>query len=331
MIEYKDIRSLHLEISTRCNAACPECPRNFHGVDIIDTYPVTDMSLERAKTIFTPKFLKQIDNILINGNYGDFITARDGLAIVEYFKETNPKLRIEISTNASGRPNWWTRLGELGVTVDFRIDGLADTHHLYRQYTDFNLILENAKKFISAGGHAVWTWIPFEHNRYQQERARELSKQMGFKNFMIQDAGRDTGPVFDRDRKLTHILGTYNGTTDFDELYEQHVYYTNLPDLALNETVAKPIIDCHAKNNNEIYITATGEVYPCCWLGFYPRNNTGNPSNVQLRKILENNNANEIGIENAINWFRKVEESWKIDSIKEGRIYSCNETCGKCS
>ena len=103
------------------------------------------------------------------------------------------------------------------------------------------------------------------------------------------------------------------------------------PELALTEAVAKPIIDCHAKNRNEIYITATGEVYPCCWLGFYPRNNTGNPSNVQLRKILENNNANEIGIENAINWFIKIEESWKIDSIKEGRIYSCNETCGKCA
>jgi len=289
------------------------------------------MTLLQAKTIFTPQFLQQIDNVLINGNYGDFITARDGLAIVEYFKETNPKLRIEISTNASGRPNWWTRLGELGVTVDFRIDGLADTHHLYRQYTDFNLILENAKKFISAGGRAVWAWIPFDHNVHQRESAETLANDMGFAHFWVADAGRNVGPVFNREGKLSHVLGDYRDSTDFDELYAQHVYYTDLPEITLTETVTKPIIDCHAKNNNEIYITATGEVYPCCWLGFYPRNNTGNPSNVQLRKILENNNANEIGIENAINWFRKVEESWKIDSIKEGRIYSCNETCGKCS
>jgi len=331
MIEYKDIRSVHLEISTRCNAACPECPRNFRGVDIIDTYPVTDMSLEQAKTIFTPSFLQQLDNILINGNYGDFITARDGLAIVEYFKETNPKLRIEISTNASGRPNWWTRLGELGVTVDFRIDGLEDTHHLYRQYTDFNLIIDNAKKFMAAGGHAVWTWIPFEHNRYQQERAKELSKQLGFERFMIQDAGRDTGPVFDRDRNLTHIIGNYNDSTDFDELYSKYAYYVNNSENLLKETPAAPGINCYAKNVNEIYITATGEVYPCCWLGFYPRNDTGNPSNSQLREILENNSAVEVGIESAINWFGKVEQSWKIDSVAEGRIYGCNENCGMCS
>ena len=330
MIEYKDIRSVHLEISTRCNAACPECPRNFRGVDIIDTYPVTDMSLEQAKTIFTPDFLQQLDNILINGNYGDFITARNGLAIVEYFKETNPNLRIEISTNASGRPNWWKRLGELGVIVDFRIDGLEDTHQLYRQYTDFNLILDNAKKFISAGGDATWAWIPFDHNQHQRETAEALANSMGFKKFWVVDSGRDIGPVFDRDKKLSHVLGNYTGSTDFNELHEQHVYYSNNPDPVLNETQAKPKINCYAKNVSEIYITATGEVYPCCWLGFYPRNNTGNPSNPQLRKILENNSAVEVGIESAINWFGKIEQSWKIDSVAEGRIYGCNENCGMC-
>jgi len=331
MIEYKDIRSVHLEISTRCNAACPECPRNFHGVDIIDNYPVTDMSLEQAKTIFTPSFLQQLDNILINGNYGDFITARDGLAIVEYFKETNPNIRIEISTNASGRPNWWTRLGELGVTVDFRIDGLEDTHHLYRQYTDYNLIIENAKKFIAAGGHAIWTWIPFKHNKHQQEIAEALSKKLGFERFWIQDAGRDTGPVFNRERKLTHILGDYDGPTDFDEAFSKYEYYTNFPEITLEEDHPNREISCYTKNTGEIYIAANGEVYPCCWLGFYPRTNDGNPSNFQIRQLLPDNNANDMTIEQAIGWFDRVEETWKLDSVKSGKIYGCNENCGMCS
>ena len=120
MINYTDIRSVHLEISTRCNAACPECPRNFRGVDLVDTYPICDMSLDQAQTIFTLPFLKQLDHILINGNYGDFVTARDGLAIVEYFRSANPKLQIEISTNGSARPQIWTRLAELNVKIYFR-------------------------------------------------------------------------------------------------------------------------------------------------------------------------------------------------------------------
>jgi len=331
MIEYKDIRSVHLEISTRCNAACPECPRNFHGVDIIDNYPICDMSLLQAQKIFTPELLQQLDNILINGNYGDFITAKDGLAIVEYFKEQNPNLRIEISTNASGRPNWWERLGELGTIVDFRIDGLADTHHLYRQYTDWHLIMNNAKKFIASGGHAVWSWIPFKHNKHQQDLAETLSKDMGFEKFWVVDAGRDTGPVFDRDRKLSHVIGEYTGTTDFNEAYSKYTDYLNFPEITLEAEHPNYEIDCYTKRNGEIYIAANGEVYPCCWLGFYPRTNNSNPSNYQIKNLIENNDANDTPIEHAISWFSKIEDTWQLDSVKAGKIYTCNETCGMCS
>jgi len=329
MLNYNEISSVHLEISTRCNAACPECPRNFRGVDVIDSYPICDMSLEQAQTIFTPSFLKQINHILVNGNYGDFITARDGLEIVEYFKSVNPNLQIEISTNASGRPNVWTRLGELKVIVHFRIDGLSDTHHLYRQYTDFDLILDNARKFIAAGGHAIWAFIPFDHNQHQVEDARQLSKDLGFKNFQIVDAGRNVGPVFARDKTYSHSLGNYSGSKNFDELHKQHLYYVDKPEITILQTEhPNRKIDCYAKRQREIYITANGEVYPCCWLGFYPAKETGNPSNMQLRPIMKDNNALEHGIEHAIDWFNSIEASWNLDSIAAGKIYTCNETCG---
>jgi nucleoside-diphosphate-sugar epimerase len=78
MIQYENIRSVHLEISTRCNASCPECPRNFRGVNnIIDTYPITDMSLDQFQKIFPRDFISQLNEFYINGNHGDFVTARD--------------------------------------------------------------------------------------------------------------------------------------------------------------------------------------------------------------------------------------------------------------
>ena len=55
-------------MSTRCNAACPDCPRNLRGVDLVDDYPVHDMTLDEAKTIFTPEFIRQLQVIQINGN-----------------------------------------------------------------------------------------------------------------------------------------------------------------------------------------------------------------------------------------------------------------------
>lgn len=329
MLKYENIRSLHLEISTRCNAACPECPRNFHGADVEQYYPVCDLHLDDAKKILDEHFVKQLNHILINGNYGDFITSRDGLEIVEYLKQVNPNLQIEISTNASGRPNWWKRLGELKIKVYFRLDGLKDTHHLYRQYTDFDLIIDNAKKFIAAGGHAVWAFIPFEHNKHQIKTAKALAHELGFKEFQLVDAGRNTGPVFKRDGSYSHNLGNYTGSVNFDELYTFHLHYVDKPEITiLNTEHPNRQIDCYAKKNNEIYITANGEVYPCCWLGFYPTLETGNPSNMQLRPIVKNNNALEFGIKHAIEWFNKIEESWNLGSVKAGKIYTCNETCG---
>jgi MoaA/NifB/PqqE/SkfB family radical SAM enzyme len=328
MIDYENIRNLHLEISTRCNAACPECPRNFRGVDIIDTYPICDMSLEQAQKIFTVSFLQQLEQILINGNYGDFITARDGVEIVEYFLEINPRLKIMISTNASGKPNIWERLGKLGVEVQFRIDGLEDTHHLYRQYTDYNLILHNASKFIKAGGRAVWVMIKFDHNSHQIETAEQLAKSMGFEQFQLVDAGRNNGIAFTRDKKLSHTFGNYTGTKDFEQLYNEYKTYVNdTTDFFKRILITEKTVSCQAKNSNEIYITANGEVYPCCWLGFYPLTNQNTPTNHVLVSMVKNNNALAHGIKNAIAWFDKIETSWS-KTVSQGKIYACNENCG---
>ena len=49
---------------------------------------------------------------------------------------------------------------------------------------------------------------------------------------------------------------------------------------------------------------------------------------MQLRPIIKNNNALEYGIEHAVEWFNQIEESWNQDSVAQGKIYTCNETCG---
>lgn len=328
MIEYSDIRQVHLEISTRCNAACPDCPRNFRGVDILDTYPICDMKLDQAKKIFPVAFVQQLNRILINGNHGDFVTATDGLEIVQYFIEANPNIKIEISTNGSARPKIWEKLGQLRqVTIDFRLDGLADTHHLYRQNTDFEFILDNAKKFINAGGRAIWAMIEFEHNQHQLDECRALSKELGFAGFWSINDGRNSFPVFTADKRLSHVVGNYQGKTKFEELWDDSFACINDPTGPIVNEKNNRTIDCYAKKNKEIYVSANGEVYPCCWLGFYPLNGLRRTSNAQLRPMIANNNALDHSIEEAIKWFNQVEETWQL-SVPEGKIFACNEQCG---
>ena len=331
MIDYNEIQQLHLEVSTRCNAACPECPRNLHGVDgIVTNYPLCDISLQQVQKIFSVDFVKQLQVLLINGNYGDFITCRDGVKIVEYFREHNSDLEIKISTNASGQPRIWERLAELGAQVLFRIDGLKDTHVLYRQYTDFELIISNAQKFIAAGGHAEWHMIDFDFNQHQRDEALLMSISLGFKNFELINAGRNNTAVFTRDGKYSHTIGDQAHPMD---LY--HYYQTYKDQLKrVNKSIyinrePKPI-NCYAKANKEIYVAANGEVSPCCWTGFYPRNNKHKLGNDHLTHHLRhnNNNALEVGLSNSLIWFNELEESFNIPRVADGRPFICNETCG---
>ena len=73
MYNIEDIREVHLEISSLCNARCPECPRNYRGFPYNDGYPETNLTLDQVQQIFDPNFIGQIETLLINGNYGDFI------------------------------------------------------------------------------------------------------------------------------------------------------------------------------------------------------------------------------------------------------------------
>ena len=296
MIDYNEIQQLHLEVSTRCNAACPECPRNLHGVDgIVTNYPLCDISLQQVQKIFSVDFVKQLQVLLINGNYGDFITCRDGVKIVL-----------------------------------FRIDGLKDTHVLYRQYTDFELIISNAQKFIAAGGHAEWHMIDFDFNQHQRDEALLMSISLGFKNFELINAGRNNTAVFTRDGKYSHTIGDQAHPMD---LY--HYYQTYKDQLKrVNKSIyinrePKPI-NCYAKANKEIYVAANGEVSPCCWTGFYPRNNKHKLGNDHLTHHLRhnNNNALEVGLSNSLIWFNELEESFNIPIVADGRPFICNETCG---
>jgi MoaA/NifB/PqqE/SkfB family radical SAM enzyme len=319
MYQFKDIRHVHLEISTRCNAACPSCPRNLCGVDILDDFPLHDMSLSEAKTIFTTEFLYQLENIHINGNLGDFVTARDGIAIIEYFLSVNPKLSISISTNAGIKSIGWTRLAELGVAIDFCIDGLAGTHELYRQQTRWETVIENAQTFIKAGGVARWKMIRFDHNQDEKDACGTLAKELGFENFVFVDHGRSDMPVFDQKGRFKHDIGVHNLPTQFEKILWIRTDGRQQEPIKVEHKK----INCDAVKNRSVYITATGEVYPCCWLGFYPRT-MYHQDNQTIKQLLPmNNNANDIGIESALQWFDEIKNTWD-----KNQLIPCATYCG---
>jgi MoaA/NifB/PqqE/SkfB family radical SAM enzyme len=331
MFEYHEIRHVHLEISSRCNAACPLCPRNLWGINgIIDDFHVCDLTLSQVKSIFEVDFLKQLETLLINGNYGDFVTCREALEIVEYFRNANDKLQIEIQTNGSGQPKIWSRLAELDVRVNFSIDGNRDTNHLYRQNTNFDLIIKNARTFIEAGGHAEWHCIKFDFNETQLDEIQQLSDSLKFKTFFLRDADRNNYHVFKKDGTYDFSVGQPRMPKDFQQLVSIYNWTKTSDKTEMYKKTESKKIDCLAKRGKSIYIAANGEVFPCCWTGFFPKLNNRMPGNDQLRHILKDydNNAIEVGLKKAMEWFNALESTWHMSSVPEGKNYICNETCG---
>lgn len=331
MYSLQDIRHVHLEISSLCNAACPLCPRNFYGYEFNDGYVEHNMTLTEAKQIFQPEFVQQLNEIYINGNFGDAVMNPETVDIVEYFRSCSPDLEISMSTNAGARDRaYWETLASLKTRVLFCIDGLEDTHSLYRQNTLYSTVIRNAQIFIAAGGNAVWKMIDFDHNRHQQATAQLLSQQLGFRQFRLVNHGRNQAPVFDKNKQLSHTIGN-PVVVEFDRLWKSRTQDTVLLEDIVPEKTLKNI-HCQVKEKKSIYISSTGDVYPCCFLGFNPKTyghgNYHAAANAQFRDFVCKNNALKHSLEHCIEWFDSVEKTWAIPTFETGRLVICNDVCG---
>lgn len=194
MYKAHEITTVHLEVTERCNASCPQCARNINGGEVNPQLHDAELTLDDVKTILKPDFIKQLKRLYMCGNYGDPISAKDTLEIFEYIRSNNATMQLSFHTNASAKtPEWWSRLpAAMGKShyVVFSVDGLEDTNHLYRQGTVWKKIMENAEAFIQAGGRARWDYIVFGHNEHQVEEARALAEKMGFEKFNVKKSNR---------------------------------------------------------------------------------------------------------------------------------------------
>jgi MoaA/NifB/PqqE/SkfB family radical SAM enzyme len=266
-------------------------------------------------------FISQLDEILINGNFGDFIMNTESEDIISYFLEHNPKVKIMGNTNGSARnADFWRNLGSMGISMFFCLDGLEDVHHLHRQDTVWQRVIDNALIFKAAGGYAIWKMIIFDHNKHQIEACKQMSKDLGFDEFCLVDDGRDTGPVFDRSGNLSHNIGKNNGPKNVDVV----INFKNYHKITLPQPANK--LRCATKESKSIFISADGKVYPCCYLAQHVLNWGEGQLNTVTRQIVADNDLRNNDLETCIRWFGGVESRWS-ESDPAARVSQCDSSC----
>ena len=102
--------------------------------------------------------MKRLARIDFCGTFGDPCVARDFYEICELLVKKYG-ITIMVSTNGSMRnPAWWKKLGKLFAGtrswLEFHVDGLRNTNHLYRIGANWENIMANANAFISGGARA---------------------------------------------------------------------------------------------------------------------------------------------------------------------------------
>lgn len=285
-MDWSQVSKLHVEISSLCNAACPQCAR--HPTASYFLNPMIEdkekWTLDQVKKNFPKEDLANLKTIMYNGTVGDFITNTQAIPIAKYFSEANDFIYSVVNTNGSARPiEWWQNLAEIPrLKVNFAIDGLKDTNHIYRRRTDFDTIIRNAKAFIEAGGEADWHMIVFDHNKHQIESCRELSKTLGFKKFHFRHTDRRDTAVRDQNGKYEYDIRavTIDGNLRnpnfisidhakmMSDVEDRMIKKTFKPYTVIkNVKKLEHVNNCESIREKSIYITSNWIVMPCCFLG----------------------------------------------------------------
>lgn len=257
-----------LDVSTYCNAGCPQCHRtSTDGLGKMEWLPLIRWDLETFQKAFPPEELQDIKTFKFCGTWGDPVMCKELYQMCEYIISNSFWTTISIDTNGSIRSSdWWWELGVLcGKRLDvvFAVDGVDQAmHEKYRRFTNLDKVLSNMEMLSHTKAIAKSQTILFAHNAEYQDEIQELVSRYGSTNhsFVISDRFKKnngsyekyffTGPdgkeeYFERAAQEVLPNGTISGTKDKENVYE---------------------IRCRwAQPRNEVVVNPDGQVLPCCF------------------------------------------------------------------
>lgn len=184
-----DFSNFELEITNRCNVACPRCART----DFIEKFPKawtnTDLDLDVFVKFIDP-ILDQIKIFEFKGTMGDPIFHPQFIDWIKWVKAQRKQVYIHTNGQA-GRVLWQGLVEHLDKNdrVTLGIDGLPKSFMTYRVNANWKNI-EACIEILKGKTTLIWQFIPFSYNDHEINEAKTLSKQLGFDEFFLLESDR---------------------------------------------------------------------------------------------------------------------------------------------
>lgn len=274
-MQVSDIQIVEWELTSRCNAVCPQCPRTIYKNEGID-YELTDIKLHDIMNLIpynlSPKIFK------FSGNLGDPAVNPEVYEITNYLgRSRKNNVAINMHTNGGTRnEKFWSKMGSLSLEgrstrpyehkfrpkVIWAIDGLEDTNHLYRVGVEWSTLMRNLDAYLEAGGTAEWHFIIFPWNEHQVEEAKSRAHKLGI-------------PFVERRATRNHIHKELNKEKNHKRVkdYEEAVDLATKSQHDLLHTAEKKKfrnlakdVSCQHLNYPGIFISSNFRVWPCCMI-----------------------------------------------------------------
>ena len=160
-----NLSNLQIETTTRCTLKCPACSRTWWDETLGKKIPIHDIDPKLVHNFLncdTGKKIKQLD---LRGDWGDSIYYPKLFDFIDLFRAEK---KFNICTNGSHQTEkFWNNLASRlddQDTVEFSIDGLEDTNHLYRRNSDWQSIMLGLDIIGKSKAKILWKTNIFKFN-----------------------------------------------------------------------------------------------------------------------------------------------------------------------
>jgi len=278
MLNLTDIVKLTFEPTSWCNIRCPGCPRHTKDGFLQSGMNTEHLHVKDIRYNLQLNKMTNLQEIRLEGDYGDPLMNPSLMTYIEIFK----KYHLTIVTNGTiGTTELWKNIASYdNITVIFSIDGLRETNSIYRIGANFDKIIKNITTFINAGGHAIWKYLLFKHNKQDVIKAKEYAYKLGFEKFFT-------------------LLPHNNWTNGGFDVYKNGSYTHTLNPIAIPVMNNIKSSQCKMQKNKDLYINYKGHVLPCCMSSGLSRNN--DIKSQMWQKIIGDVNSIDIHCNNITN------------------------------